>query len=202
MMPWISGFLHSASGNVLSQDDRGTMSFAFCFDREFQSPYFWWGQMLPLVYRGRSRIDCRPVNSEGLSLLWQIIFTGYEQGGGGLQYHHQCPGSDENTSDERFCSKCFMEKDKCEDQCQHNTEFIYGHNLWGVSQLQRTVVTKPGCAGSKAGQDEKDPAFSSDRKDSVLSMSEEYHSPGHHYDYNGSNRGCQIWIHPINSNFC
>ena len=55
-----------------------------------------------------------------------------------------------------------------------------------IYDLQIEYKNKP------IGLDEKNPAFSSNRKNSVLSMGKKYHSPGHHYDYNGPDGGCQI----------
>lgn len=108
---------------------------------------------------------------------------------GFLENHHECPGGDERRADEGLGGDGFVEEEEGHSQGEDDTEFVNGHHLGHIAQLDGLVVAEPGGAGGKAGEHQEQPGLAGDVFDFPLGAHHEHHAPGHQEHHGGTDGG-------------
>ena len=79
----------------------------------------------------------------------------------------------------------------------NDAQLVHRHHPGGLPQLQGPVVAKPGRAGGKPRQDQKQPAAAADLPQAALGMGEEHHPPGHRQYHHRSDGRRQVGRDPL-----
>ena len=111
------------------------------------------------------------IDSPPIYIYWQFHYIGfYWKIQYVLQNHKQCSTGDEDASQNGAEGELLMKQYGCQEDGDHDAEFIDGDDLRYISDLQRLIIAQPGCAGCQTGKDQKQPASPGDLIDAMMAI--------------------------------
>ena len=113
------------------------------------------------------------------------------------QNHNQRACANQEASNDGLGRELFVEKHRRHHQRDDHAEFVDGHHLGHLANLDGAVVAQPRRAGGQPGQDEEQPAFPADLRDAALGVGEEHHAPGHGHHHHGADGGGQVGVDAV-----